>query len=327
MKEENKKKNKIITILLMLALVFMAVVPMFRSYVPDSGESLFWSGRIIKILSNRNFMMYKPLFILSGSFLRIGIVLSALLFFKTIHKDIENSALIGTALFIFSPYQMFIAFDKYDFADMLLWIFILIFMTVLTLIIRSKSVGTKIILILPEILIVLFMVLALVLSYTPESALSFEGKGYVIGELFTSFFYMEGHPGLGIVLVISMMIWIAMLILKSNSCKFISAFAIIGAVSLVLSLQIFPWDVIGRILPFMTKIFNLIESPTIFLGIGTLCFSVVSVKVINELKKSKNEFVNTILPILLIVTAVALGLFLSGFYMFNQSPLEIHSIA
>ena len=330
------KREKFILIILLVLIALLSIVPIFKGYITDSGEALLWSLRIKKILPDG---IADATFLIVMAILKILLVISAYLFFKTYFgKSGYIIHLIGTALFIFSPYQVYIAYDKYDFTDVALWICILWFAVSLSLLItciKTKKNAAKALLSAALCVFMLAgMAVTYLVSYVSMSALSFEGRGYVLGELFTSFFYMENHPGLGISIIAAVVLWICIslfgpaneknIVFKAEKRDLI--FFIAGILFAFLSLVVFPWDIIIREIPILGKIIIRLEEPTIFAGLAGFCFCIPATKGLEYTGKSEHTFINKIVPTVIVFMAVLVGMYLMSEGMYWQSPLDISGI-
>ena len=248
---------------------------------------------------------------------------------KMIGRDLTG-IITGVSLFSFSPYQIYIAYDKVDFTDMLLWILILIFASISLVIVQAvkdKKTGKIILFASVNICILGAMAVSYLLSHISESTLSFEEKGYAFGEMFTSFFYKDDHPGFGIALFVAVCIFLYYAIIdirisktdnrteikKNNRLPIV--FFVLAIIFMVLASINFPWDSIIRNIPMIGKVILRLESPTIFFGLSSFCFTVPAVYATGNLKKSENEFARKIMPMMIIFFGVAVGMFLIYQYM------------
>lgn len=330
---ENKKNNKL-KIVIVLVLSILSLMPLFRGYVGNTGESLLWCLRLSRVLPVN---MVEPALIIGIGILRILLVFASFLLFSVLNgkeKDSNLSDIVGVSLFVFSPYQLYIAYDKVDITDMLLWITILLFATAILFgikAIREKKNIITFLMILLCICLVAVMALTYLLSHISESSLSFEGQGYVFGEMFTSFFYQENHPGFGVALIGSIGVWLYYWIVEiakkeekkeskdNNGIQIV--FFVLSIIFLCMASVNFPWDSISREIMFMNKVITRLESPTIFLGLSGFCFTVPAIKGISLISKSDNEFASKVVPVMVSLISVSIGIFLMSEYMYWQSPL------
>ncbi len=340
--KNSKKKNTVLLHLLFLTVtIILSSAPVFRGCMTNTGESLLWCLRLDRFLPTR---LAEPACLAIMFLLRICLVLCAYLFFTILVKMIGGDLLeiiAGVSIFSFSPYQLYIAYDKVDLTDMLLWILILIFGSISLLIVRAakdKKAVKIIFFVVVNICVVGAMAVSYLLSHISESLLSFEEKGYVFGEMFTSFFYKDDHPGFGIALFVAVFIWLYYSIINTRISepedktevkgnKILSiVFFVLAIVFMILASINFPWDSIIRDVPMVGKVILRLEAPTIFFGLSSFCLTVPAVCAIYNLRKSKNEFASRILPTMIIFFGVAIGMFLISQYMYWQYPLEFANI-
>lgn len=324
------KKNKILLNICSISMItLIAVIPIFRGYIANTGESLLWCLRFSKIFSIE---YAENICCFAVMILRIGIVLASYFFYRELTNDSEDyfCPIFGMAMLLFSPYQLYIAYDKVDLSDMLLWIIIILFSTLLHVITRyfkKRKIPVAVLIIVIEGILLIMVGLTYSVSFSTGGQLSFETKGYVFGELFTSFFYQQDHPGLGISLLFSIGVWLYYIFSVQKSDvrlreKETIGYFIIGIIFLSMSLVDFPWDVLTRNYTLMEKLINKIESPTIFLGLASFCLSVPAVKGIKYARESKKEYISNLIPGMLIFCSFAVGLFIISEYMYWQYPLN-----
>ncbi len=336
-----RKNNKIgLSILLLSGIAFLSIVPVLRGYVANTGESLLWCLRIARFLPAQ-YVEKACLIILM--ILRIGITLSAYLFFYILNSIYDGhwiNVFRGLVLFVFCPYQLYIAYDKVDLTDMLLWILVLLFSSVALLFVKNAKImktGSIVLLSIVELILFMGMSVTYLVSHVNESTLSFGSKGYAFGEMFTSFFYSDNHPGYGIALFFTICLWIYYSLIETGKKEnanddekdkrrkrdYLSlVFALIAVLFMVLSSINFPWDSIIRDVPIAGKFIMRLEAPTIFFGLSGFCFCVPAVKGMANAGKTENELVATILTSIILFLAVSIGLFLMSDYMYWQCPLE-----
>lgn len=268
-------------------------------------KAIVWTIVIIAIIL---FLSSAPLYRLHMAVLalKICIVLASFLFFYVYTRKREGNyidALTGVVLLSFSPYQLYLAFEKSDLTDMFLWILILLFATVTLIIvdsIKEKRIGKSIVYSLINVFILVGMTVFIFLSCISKSALSFTEKGYAFGEIFTSFFYKDDHPGFGIALFLAVALWIYY---KSTNIRIREkkddyVFFVLAIVFMILSSVNRRWD------------------STFFFGLSSFCFSIPAVMGLSNVRKSKNEFASKILPMLILFFAVSVGMFLISQYMY-----------
>lgn len=99
---------------------------------------------------------------------------------------------------------------------------------------------------------------------------SIAGSGYTFGQIFSSYAYRPGMPGLGLGLLAGLLIFLWLCFLgdlgKLPAC---CRFAIVGAIlMLCLSSKLFPWDIAQRVGGLFLRGIGLIGSPRLFFGYG-----------------------------------------------------------
>lgn len=143
-------------------------------------------------------------------------------------------------------------------------------------------------------------------------------EGYRLGELFHSYFFRNGHPGLGIGLLICLAagLWIRFVDPTSHQdspnhfsrsdrpecfnskdaagiCSFFTALSIF---LLVLSLRIFPWDLVQRLGAWALRLVSLIETPAVFVGMASLCLCVPAAFAVKQISRQENRTIAYAIP-------------------------------
>ena len=330
-KEFKKKYTIVIQIAVLITIVLLSSLPVFRGRMYDTGESLLWCFRMARLLPTA---LVEPICLAAIIILRVLLVVVSYLFFYVLNCEEGDffDTISGVILISFCPYQLYVAFEKTDITDMILWILIILFASVTLLIVKAakdKKTVRIIAFVSLDVVILCGMVMSYLLSHVSEAELSFKERGYVFGSMCTSFFYQEDHPGFGIALIFAILLWVyyrAVGFQKKSKGNVETVFLILAFSFMFLSSIYFPWNVLLRYIPLLGKVIYKLEAPTIFLGLSSFCFSVPAARGLSYSRKSKNEYVSKVIYFLILFLAISIGVFINYQYILWQHPLGFEII-
>ncbi|MCM1091257.1 MAG: hypothetical protein NC092_06920 [Butyrivibrio sp.] len=128
---------------------------------------------------------------------------------------------------------------------------------------------------------------------------SIMGSGYVLGEFFSSFVYREGHPGVGLGMMLCLLTGLWLMFVKgekltgdkplSFSRKACVWFVALAAVLLLMSLQAFPWEYVQRLGQWALKLVSLLETPGIFFGMAQIALCVPGAWAMERLEQQEDK--------------------------------------
>lgn len=130
--------------------------------------------------------------------------------------------------------------------------------------------------------------------------------GYRLGELFHSYFFRDNRPGLGIGILICLAagLWMRFIdrdTTRSGICAF---FSLLSVFLLLLSLRLFPWDLVQRLGAWALKLVSLIGTPTVFAGMAYLCLCVPAAFSIEQIGRHRNRTLAFAVPALAALSCV-----------------------
>lgn len=133
-------------------------------------------------------------------------------------------------------------------------------------------------------------------------------KGYAFGEFFSIFVYREGHPGMGLGMLLCLLVglWLSFVQGQYRSKKECVFFAVSAAALLFMSLRHFPWEYAQRLGSWSLKLVALFGTPAIFFGLAQACLCVLGAWSAGQLKGQEDKVASVGMPVL--VTAACLGL-------------------
>ena len=105
-------------------------------------------------------------------------------------------------------------------------------------------------------------------------------QGYSIGGLFSTYFYRNGHPGMGILLLGCLLFLLYQSFVKGKKICAKNDHIWLGAAALltVMSLRYFPWDFVQRMGSWALGLVTLIGTPAVFFGYVQILLCVWSIE-------------------------------------------------
>lgn len=116
-------------------------------------------------------------------------------------------------------------------------------------------------------------------------------KGYSIGGLFSTYFYRDGNPGMGILLLLCLLFIIYNSFVKGKKLCTQRDYIWLGTAVLltVMSLRYFPWDFVQRLGVWALGLVTLIRTPAVFFGYAQIILCVWSVEKCNMILQAVRE--------------------------------------
>ena len=146
------------------------------------------------------------------------------------------------------------------------------------------------------------------------SAKSIMGSGYRFGEYFQSFAYREGHPGMGLGMLICLLtgVWLAFVKGVKEEHKICRFFGVTAVVLTVLSFYLFPWDVIQRLGEWALIFVTLIDTPAFFWGLALACLCVPAACAMDRISKAENKLIAVGVPVTVILACLGVCIYQCG---------------
>lgn len=141
---------------------------------------------------------------------------------------------------------------------------------------------------------------------------SIMGNGYRFGRFLTSFMYREGLPGIGLGLLGALVLLVGLAFVGENfhwekKCTFP---AVVAGVMMILSLAVFPWDLVQRLgMPFVRMV-GLVVSPAVFFGFAGLPLSMLGGAGVEAFGKAETDKVKFV-QILLILASLGASIYMA----------------
>lgn len=131
-----------------------------------------------------------------------------------------------------------------------------------------------------------------------QSGLEYESimeRGYSVGGLFSTFFYRDGNPGMGILLLCSLLFLLYHGYVKGTKLCGRKDYLWLGTAALltVMSLRYFPWDFVQRLGAWALGLVTLFRTPAVFFGYAQILLCIWSVEkcgvILQAAEKERNE--------------------------------------
>lgn len=150
------------------------------------------------------------------------------------------------------------------------------------------------------------------------------GHGYFPGQFFTAYVYKPGQPGLGMGIMLAMVILLWMVFTENKKIeKPFKAFTISGLVLLLLSLQIFPWDILQRTFAPILRAVALLGTPAIFFGAASAAFSISAGFAMDQIRGLENKKLSIAVQVIVGTAAVAVAVYMLNTLMYARVPVYL----
>lgn len=149
-------------------------------------------------------------------------------------------------------------------------------------------------------------------------------SGYRFGQFFSTYFFRDGHPGMGLGMLICLLalIWIRF-VEKIKVDKKYRAYLAAALVLSVLSTRHFPWDLFQRIGGWAYKAVCLIGTPAVFWGMAFLCFCVPGADAMGKISRHENKMIAFAVPVLVLIACIGICVYQCNMITYYRAPLEL----
>lgn len=160
---------------------------------------------------------------------------------------------------------------------------------------------------------------------------SIMGRGYDLGEFFSVFVYREGHPGMGLGMMLCLLAGIWLMFVKgqkllgdrpvSFSRKACACFVALAAVLLLMSLQYFPWEYAQRLGQWALKLVSLLETPGVFFGMAQIALCVPGAWAMERLERQGDKEVFVGMAALALLACLGSCIYQCNMLTYTRLPL------
>ncbi len=151
-------------------------------------------------------------------------------------------------------------------------------------------------------------------AYGAQAVSSIMGRGCRIGQLFTSYAFRDGHPGMGLGMMLCLVtgLWLRLVCgIKGEGEGRGERF--LAGLSLLLfgmSWRYFPWDVVQRMGNWSLKLVSLVGTPVFFAGLGYAVLCVPAARAAARIGRYEDRTVARAVPLILWIACVGLCIYL-----------------
>lgn len=152
---------------------------------------------------------------------------------------------------------------------------------------------------------------------------SIASEGYEVGQIFSSWVYFPGHPGLGLGLLIGLFVLVWLGFVENNPAvmKKYGFFVITMCLLTFMSMKIFPWDMVQRLgMPFL-RLVSLLETPGVCFGFAILAACVLSAYGVQCVTKQSKLFVQIGIPLIIAFAAMGVSVYLCNTLTYHRVPM------
>lgn len=152
---------------------------------------------------------------------------------------------------------------------------------------------------------------------------SIASEGYKVGQIFSSWVYTAGRPGLGLGLLLGLflLVWLGFVENDLQIIKKQSFFVVMMCLMTFMSLSCFPWDILQRLgMPFL-RLISLLESPGICFGFASLSASVLSAYGVQCVTRQQKLFVKIGIPLMIAFAALGICVYLCNTLTYYRMPM------
>jgi len=152
---------------------------------------------------------------------------------------------------------------------------------------------------------------------------SISGSGYRLGQFFSSWTYRPGCPGLGMGLMIALanLVLICFVEGKQYVIKKYGYFVILLIWCSLMSMQVFPWDVVQRVCAVALRLIPLMETPGICFGYVSLAASVLGAYGIECTLTQEKLFHRVGMPIMVVIASIGVSVYMCNTLTYGRLPM------
>lgn len=151
-------------------------------------------------------------------------------------------------------------------------------------------------------------------------------NGYHFGQYFQSYVYREGHPGMGLGMLISLLTGLWLIFVKgiknAKECKACSLFTGLSVFLTLLSLYYFPWDIFQRLGGWSLKLISLMETPAVFWGLALAGMCIPAACAVDQISKDENKVIAFAVPVMVVLACIGICVYQCNMLTDSRVPLN-----
>lgn len=150
-------------------------------------------------------------------------------------------------------------------------------------------------------------------------------KGYHFGELFNSYAFRDGRPGMGLGLFLCLLSipWMGFVHREGEADKGSRAFFRIALLLTAMSLSCFPWDVLQRLGGWAVRLISLIDTPAVFWGMATAAFCVPAASGMARTVRCEEKAAAIAFPAVVVLFCVGICVYQCNTLTYTRLPMEL----
>lgn len=152
---------------------------------------------------------------------------------------------------------------------------------------------------------------------------SIAAEGYAIGQFFSSWAYKAGHPGLGLGVLAGLLtaLWLYVSAEHDTRKGQYGYFTVLGCLMMLLTLRMFPWDMVQRVAAPFLRAVALIQTPGIFFGVLSLICCVWSCWGLERMLEHREPTLKLGAPCVIIFAALGNAIYLCNTLTYYRMPV------
>ena len=150
-------------------------------------------------------------------------------------------------------------------------------------------------------------------------------KGYRVGQYFSSYFWRDEHPGMGLGMLICFLavVWIGFVKGEREKNRRYGFFAGTAVFFTVLSLRYFPWDLVQRLGGWALRLVSMIETPAVFWGMACFAFCVPAARGMEKMSRQKDKLAAFGVPLVVLLACAWVCVYQCNMLTYSRMPMTL----
>lgn len=148
-------------------------------------------------------------------------------------------------------------------------------------------------------------------------------KGYHPGQFFSSYYWRDNHPGMGLGMLICLLVvwWMRFVKGEKRGDKKSRLFSGMSVFLIVLSMAYFPWDFVQRVGNWSLRLVSLIDTPAVFWGMAYFGLCVPAAEGMYRLEKTDNKILSFAVPLIVLLACVWVCIYQCNMLTYTRPPV------